>query len=254
MKKFFVTSGLMNDEIIIGLMLSDGNLSKLPNIYRNSQFRLTQSIKNSEMIKFTQKYLSEMGFESEIYERKETSCLNLRTKSYPDFTELRRMWYPNEGKKIVPKNIKLTPKSVAWWFMGDGNSSWIKTSNKKVLVQFATNGFDFESILFLKSELEKLGFQYVNIQKRYDMVNQFTIQIGRSSEVEKFMKMIEPYMLYCFRYKIKMPVVRGRQGMSFWKKNSNYKKCLIKECERSGHKQNGLCGKHTKNDLKSEIR
>ncbi len=41
------------------------------------------------------------------------------TKNLPIFTKLRRKWYP-EGKKIVPKDIKLTPLTIAVWFLDDG--------------------------------------------------------------------------------------------------------------------------------------
>jgi len=60
-------------------------------------------------------------------------------------------WYPN-GKKTVPKDLKLTPTIVRQWFIGDGS---IKKDGSNV--RFAVDGFDMESKEILRKELLSVG-------------------------------------------------------------------------------------------------
>jgi hypothetical protein len=43
-----------------------------------------------------------------------------RSHSWPEFAEQRRRWYP-EGRKVVPRDVRLTSTSILLWFLGDGS-------------------------------------------------------------------------------------------------------------------------------------
>lgn len=213
MKKIIMTKGLEKDELLIGLILSDAHITKQRTAFSNSQFQLTQTIKTKQMIDHVENYLNDIGFSTNRYNQiardngkiKSNDSINLSTLRYVDFTNLRKLWYP-KGVKIVPKTIKLTPKSLAFWFMGDGSAEY-RTRNS-VRINLATNSFDLDSILHLSSELLELGIEKIRFynDKRRDK-NQYLIQITHSQDVIKFMKIIEPYVLDCFKYKIKFPLL-----------------------------------------------
>ena len=59
------------------------------------------------------------------------------------FMELRNKWYPNE-KKIVPRDLILTPKMCYWWYLGDGSSG-------DSSLMLCTNGFTIDDVEFLLS-------------------------------------------------------------------------------------------------------
>ncbi|KKK81369.1 hypothetical protein LCGC14_2814130, partial [marine sediment metagenome] len=68
---------------------------------------------------------------------------------HPDFKKQRTRWYP-QGKKIVPKDVLLSPESVLIWYLGDG-------SVKKYSVTLHTNGFTQECVRFLIKRLSLIG-------------------------------------------------------------------------------------------------
>lgn len=55
-------------------------------------------------------------------------------------------------KKVVPRDIELTPLACMYWFVGDGSSVPSRIS-------FATNGFLMRDIEFLRDKLIELGFE-----------------------------------------------------------------------------------------------
>ena len=90
-----------------------------------------------------------------------------QTLSYRELLPLYRKWYP-DGKKIVPRDLKLTPLTCRQWMIGDGYLG------HPPFITFATYGFSHEDIAFLAQQLVDLGFQVslpsgtpiIRIQKR----------------------------------------------------------------------------------------
>lgn len=82
----------------------------------------------------------------------------LRDNSLADF---RKKWYP-QGIKIIPKDLKLSPNTIKYWFYGDGSTSWIKYKNinRYLHMTFCTNNFTIEDCELLKSKLDDLGFKF----------------------------------------------------------------------------------------------
>lgn len=109
------------------------------------------------------------------------------------------------NKKIIPKNLKLTPRTLAYLFMGDGYSTWGNGKWKTVGIGICTESFSLYYVKSLKKRLEKLGLTRIIIQKRRK--NQYRISITKNSETTKFMKLIDPYIIPIFRYKIKYPKI-----------------------------------------------
>ena len=107
----------------------------------------------------------------------------------PLFTKWRTQFYV-DGKKVVPKNIFLTPLSLAIWFMDDGYF------NKKA-AYFCTHSFSNESLNYLQSVLLEYGLENSLIIDR----GHYKIRLKVHS-TPKFFDLVRPYMHPTFLYKI----------------------------------------------------
>jgi hypothetical protein len=55
--------------------------------------------------------------------------VSIRTPMYRNLFSERNRWYPN-GVKIIPKDVDISPISIAQWYMGDG--SLVKNKENKI--------------------------------------------------------------------------------------------------------------------------
>jgi hypothetical protein len=212
----------LQKDIIIGGLLGDGSISQ-PKI--NSFFIKSQSLERKEYLEWHSKILNPYSIEilDEIYsdekliggkkgviiERikidKKLVGHRTRTHQHPEFTELRKKWYPN-GIKIVPKDIVLTPQSIAIWYFDDGSNC---VKNRTAVL--CTQCFTLDEADLLCQKLNKFNL----MPKIIKAVSQYT---GREMPMLKFSKqsydnliaLVTPYCLWdCFKYKIewrdKMP-------------------------------------------------
>lgn len=76
--------------------------------------------------------------------------------SYAELLPLYKKWYP-EGKKIVPKDIELTPLTCRQWYIGDG--SLLKQKIGRPRIELSTYGFSIEDVELLVKKLHDLGFK-----------------------------------------------------------------------------------------------
>lgn len=68
-----------------------------------------------------------------------------------------------------------------------------------------------------------------------------------SFEVEKFMKMVEPYVLPDFMYKVKHPYVNSKTGIvPVWNNDITRNKCRITGCHRTALKDRSKCYYHSR--------
>lgn len=115
----------------------------------------------------------------------------VQSKAYPSLLEIRKKWYPN-GKKIVPRDLELTPRICLYWYLDDG-------CNKKTGgIILHTNGFTYNDVEFLVDKLEELGIEG-NFRMNKTQ-NRPTIYISKKESV-KFLEMLPYPNLECFDYK-----------------------------------------------------
>lgn len=88
---------------------------------------------------------------------------NLSTRSSLAFDYLREKWYIN-NKKVVPKDLILTPLIIAIWFCDDGSCRFDKKGNIRGL-KFSTDGFDKIYVEFLADLLSKRYNEYFGVCK-----------------------------------------------------------------------------------------
>ena len=128
---------------------------------------------------------------------KEFPRASFETYSYIELDEQRKRWYPN-GKKIVPKDVRLTPIVLAQWYMGDGNLELKRKASYRIT--FCTDSFTKEENNFLANILkEKYG--YTLIVRRYKKEKGYRIFMSRQDDVKDFLLKTSPYKVSCFDYK-----------------------------------------------------
>src|SRR3989304_695378 len=158
-----------------------------------------------QIIKTTRDFLNSLGFityEREfIIENLATKYVQLATYHYTYFGNLRKQWYKNgNGKKYVSDRFTLNEKSLAYWFMCDGSA---KRQGNVTIIHLATYGFDEKSNSNLLSELKPVGLKAILTNAK----NGYYININQKESVFRFYDLISPYILDCFKYKIKEPKV-----------------------------------------------
>ncbi len=200
-------------EIINGSLLGDGALGDNKGYtyegqFRNSSFTKGQKAANLEYLDWLntslKPYSRNIGHGFSKKNGKLHPRVSLHTSNHKSLTELRKLWYP-QGKKIVPKDIILTPLSVAIWFCDDGyNNSDVGYA------EIATNGFSFDDTdcltCALKRDLDVVAYTYK--AKRNNKLGvifyQPIIKIPAKSYL-KFIEIISPYIIWnCMAYKIKI--------------------------------------------------
>jgi len=126
-------------------------------------------------------------------EKYDTFSYKYTSRSYPELVPMREKWYPDGSrKKIVPKDLILTPIMSRQWFIGDGNLH--NQVGARPDISFYTNDFDKPSINHLLKELRSKGFKVTYRPARNI--------IGMSvHSVKDFLSWIGPCPIDCYSYK-----------------------------------------------------
>ena len=115
---------------------------------------------------------------------------------------LRKVFYPN-GKKIVPQTIKkllVDPLSLAIWYMDDGCLDF--RPKEHCNATFATFCFSWDECLLLKQTLQENFDLTVSVHRNTMRGKVYYRLYIPSSSMYRFTKLIQPFILPCFFYKI----------------------------------------------------
>lgn len=208
----------IQEQILVGKMLGDGSF-ECNTEAKTATIQFGHS--NHEMTLWTLQGLQELA--GNTYHRISgygSDILVGRTKRSRQIYDTFISWFEKEEKQ-VPKDILLTPISLAFWYMDDG--ALLHNENQEDRVRFATNGFDEESCSYLQREL-KLRF---NIDSTLTDYKGNTICLN-SENSEKLFLLVAPYI--CNSYKYKLPV-RYRDCVSYLPKSkeSQYHTELVEQ-------------------------
>jgi hypothetical protein len=178
----------VQESILIGSLLGDGTMRKKVNAYLEINHAYSQkSLVDWIYSKFENLVLTPPKWRRGNQGRE---AYRFFTQSLPILTPFYDKFFIN-GKKIIPKDLKLNALSMAIWFMDDGSKSrsaiYLNTQQFTVdeqnrLIFLLKNQFGIESTL--------------NKDKIY-----FRIRV-RSESSKKMVKIIEKYILPEFRYKL----------------------------------------------------
>ncbi len=178
------------EEILIGSLLGDAYITA------RGQIQFEQSGNQAEYLYWKHKELSSISYKNiSIVKRfdkrfsKTYTSYRFWTRQY--FLSWRERFYAND-KKIIPKDILLTPLVLAVWYMDDGCFS-----DHKCII--STDGFSQKDIAFLQELL--LGTFHLKTSVK----NGSKLLIKRESW-EVFFSIISSSVLSSLRYKIFDPV------------------------------------------------
>lgn len=186
----------LQKEILNGLMLGDGGLEKHKNCM-NPSLRITRVYTDLEYLLYNaevfQNYLTSKSI-TECYETydkrtgKKYFSSRLRTKCSEDFLPFYKKWYP-EGKKIIPKDLELTPLTIAIWIADDGHISNPGQRKNLLNLKFSTHGFSEDEVYFLSTLLKT---RYNFIFPVYNDSGKYVIRLNHSDRTKKVLQDIDP--------------------------------------------------------------
>jgi hypothetical protein len=200
--------GLSGDDLklfqslVTGILLGDGSVNKVKKF-----LRLQQAEKRLGWLQQVKRSFDSMGVRSRIisispkFDKtiegrpvQEQPSFLLYTTVCDEFRELRRAWYPNDGVKRIPKDLRLDPVSLTHWMCGDG-------SRGSPGFTFYTNGFLEEDVDFLILRLqEDLGIEAR--KGTHVRQGQSIIRIGKVDHARKLADIVRPHMDDSCLYKL----------------------------------------------------
>ena len=183
---------------IDGLLLGDASLPERRNgIPARS---LTQACKYKEYLDYILKNFSEIRILcSPILSRwiKDERCKNkgynqhfLQTRRYKTFELFRQRWY-KKGKKMIPRDLIITPSLLLQSYLCDGN--FYRE------IRLCLDAFTKKDILFLKKSIEKK----LNITTRIFKIGKGYELAIKKSDTNKFLNYIGESPVQCYSYKWK---------------------------------------------------
>ena len=182
-------------EWINGELLGDGYMRQSPSLKISFQY----TSKYPEYIYYVSETLKSFGIKraGKIYEEyhKIMNCYTYHYESikYVELLPIYNKWYPN-GKKIIPRDIELTPLVIRQWYIGDGYLEF--RENHRPRIKLCTCGFPISDVNWLTKQLNNMNFK----SKRQPSNN--IIYISPCS-IKKFLDYIGEYPVECYKYKFR---------------------------------------------------
>ncbi len=185
--------------LIVGSILGDGYIRQLPN-RADAFLEINHSIKAKDYVDHKYKILKNIC-ESEpktryTDESKTKQAYRFYTKQNPEITLLYKQFY-KEGKKVIPKDLKLDPITLAVWYMDDGSKTQNKLNIANTNIYLNTQQFSLNEQKFLLHLLRQINIKArLNKDKIY-----YRVRILKES-VPTFMQMIDKHVTKSMRYKM----------------------------------------------------
>jgi LAGLIDADG DNA endonuclease family len=216
----------LNEPVINGALLGDASLTK-PRKTGNCLLR--QSSIHYDHLELLASKLIVHNYKSRIKGPvvKNGGCATFRGKIYkaqpvylfhtltcPQFLALRKLWYADNGEKIIPKSIKITAETLLHWFLDDGYSYYVtrhkdipKYTKTIARVQFATQGFIKSDLEWLCSQIwDKFQIKMTpRLHRRYGKIcgKGYFVEVSET-HVKKFFELIGPCPVKSLEYKWKI--------------------------------------------------
>ena len=213
-------------ELVYGSLLGDLTIKFGGRKVNKNAFLYISQI-NKTLSEFKYKILSDFvktkieSYKDKRPNRKKSYCF--RTISHPIFTEIYNNLYLNGIKTISKEWLeKLTPFSLAMWYMDDGS---VTKSNHQMRI--STESFNYKEHLVLKEYLNKKWNINPDIIKSAKP-SKFLLYF-KAKERDNFFKLVSPFIIPEMQYKI-------CKGLKKWEKwtpfelnclKNNYKSCKV---------------------------
>lgn len=188
--------------ILVGLILGDGYITKPYGASQNAALDIKYDEKYLPYLHWLHNELSVYA-PSPVRKKKGFHQFRFYTKRNCEIGHLRRLFYREDGTKIVPVNIAdyLTdPITLAVWYQDDGTLDYRDKYHANALI--ATHCFTKEECQMLAYALSKnfqLDIRVCRCQMRGKLY--FRLYVT-SKSMDAFMQLVEPFIQECFRYKL----------------------------------------------------
>jgi len=186
-------------EFIDGWML--GDLCVFAEKHNTISARIAFGTKHKDCTQWMSDRMASFGIEQggQIHENIYPEMNNCRTFSYQsryyrDLKPVRDRWYRSDRKKIVPRDIVLTPDIVRYWYIADGMLAC--PHHERPRIGLATHGFPEEDVEFLVSMLDTIGIQS-HRQKR----NSIYIPVGSVQDFLNYIGTCDKGLEHLYYYK-----------------------------------------------------
>lgn len=187
---------------VIGSMLGDGCIRQ-GKAAKNARLSFGHGLKQKKYLEWKVSFLKDLGLatgnittvtaRSDRYKKGYCVSYHMKSRSHPEFSKYRELFYVN-NKKIIPELVwNIDPFALAIWFMDDGYL-W-KRKDRTPTYRLCTTSFSQSDIELLIDVLKKkFG---ITASRIYD--NEIYIYV---ESCPKFRKLIEPHVLPDFKYKL----------------------------------------------------
>lgn len=189
-------------DILVGSILGDGWFGKLSRRTGTSIYYAKYKGDKIGYLNWLRSELKELE-PSELKTVQRYKQYYFFTRARKDIGDYRKIFYPNEGRKVVPKSItKLlrSPRALAVWYQDDGTLD--RRSKYHWNAMFSTYCFPHNECVLLAEVLKKnfsIDVSVCKCQMRGKMYYRLYVL---SKSMMRFLKIIEPYIHSSFRYKI----------------------------------------------------
>ncbi len=177
--------------IIVGSLLGDGYLRIVPG-RKNALLEINHSFSQKDYVDWKYKMLKNLCLSAPKKRQGNGGRIAYRfnTRQHKELTNLFRLFY-RDGKKVIPRNLKLNPMMLAVWYMDDGSKC------RESDVYLNTQQFDIADQQKGLKSLLSLGIESsLNRDKQYRR-----IRIKKSS-LPNFFKLIRPNIIRSMKYKL----------------------------------------------------
>jgi hypothetical protein len=166
-------------DIFNGMMLSDFHIEK-----GAFQARLTFGFKHLDFANFCIEQLNCFDWSTPT-QSTITNCWHSKSKFYERLMDYHNIWY-SDRKKIVP-NIKITPATLLFWYLGDGMST-------RYGVLLCSESFSREENQILSDKITELGIKnHVTPNNR--------IRLSGNKGKQQLLSIIGDGSIECYKYK-----------------------------------------------------
>ncbi len=207
-----------NIKLIVDLTIGDGWIGFRGAGRKNPFYICEHCEAQADYAIFKENLLKESGYTTtgKFYISKNPKCFGktyyrFYTWEHEDFYTAFKYVY-NKGRKAIDEHLLRTLdwRSIAFWFMDDGNAKKIYYNlgkyEKWVYEQPKINCYRLSVARYNDSEVDKLAEWFtsrgINVTKSKHKLGFWDIGIYQESSKDKFRDLIKPYIVPCLEYKI----------------------------------------------------
>lgn len=189
-------------EIIVGSLLGDGWLTALSPKTGTSRYVVKYQGSSKSYLLWLKRQVLELN-PAPLKVVSKYSQYYFYTKARTDIGEMRKLFYPKEGRKVVPSNIgKLlrSPQSLALWYQDDGTLD--QRSGYHWNAMFSTYCFSYSECVLLANVVWKNFRIHMSVCRCRMRGKMYYRLYVRSESMPHFIKIVRPFIHPTFRYKI----------------------------------------------------